>query len=65
MLDIIFSSRVYDVGMYYKIGNYRDSLISYSRTHASLSSIYDTSLNAANKKIDAITLFFNQLNAAD
>lgn len=65
MLDIIFSSRVYDVGMYYKIGNYRDSLISYSRTHASLSSIYDTSLNAANKKIDTINLFFNQLNTAD
>ena len=65
MLDIIFSSRVYDVGMYYKIGNYRDSLISYSRTHASLSSIYDTALNAANKKIDTINIFFNQLNAAD
>ena len=65
MLDIIFSSRVYDVGMYYKIGNYRDSLISYSRTHASLSSIYDTALNAANKKIDTINVFFNQLTSAD
>ena len=65
MLDIIFSSRVYDVGMYYKIGNYRDSLISYSRTHASLSSIYDTALNAANKKIDTINIFFNQLTSAD
>ena len=51
--------------MYYKIGNYRDSLISYSRTHASLSSIYDTALNAANKKIDTINVFFNQLTSAD
>lgn len=65
MLDIIFGSRVYDVGMYYKIGNYRDSLISWSRTRASLSGIYDTALNAANKKVDAINLFFNQLNTAD
>lgn len=63
MLDIIFSTRVYDVGMYYKIGNYRDALIALSRTRSSLSTIYDTSLNIAKGKIDAINGFFSTLTS--
>lgn len=61
MLDIIFSTRVYDVGMYYKIGNYRDSLIALSKTRSSLATIYDASVKIAEGKIEAINSFFSTL----
>lgn len=58
MLDLIFASRVYDVGIYYNIGTYKDQLGSIYRTRSSLSSLYETYLNVANKKIEQINMIF-------
>ena len=58
MLDIIFSTRVYDVGIYYNIGTYKDQLAALFRTRTPIASMYDTYKNAADTKINQINSIF-------
>ncbi len=68
MLDIIFASRVYDVGVYYKIG-------STQTIHANMTALLNTGVNdftsryqalqpAAQKMIDDINSQFDQIKAS-
>ena len=58
MLDLIFATRVYDVGIYYTIGDYRTALSRLYVTRSALSSLYDANLGQAEKKIDQINQVF-------
>lgn len=58
MLDLIFATRVYDVGIYYTIGDYKTALSSLYVTRSALSSLYDANLGQAEKKIDQINQVF-------
>ena len=58
MLDLIFATRVYDVGIYYTIGDYKTALSRLYVTRSALSSLYDASLGQAEKKIDQINQVF-------
>ena len=61
MLDIIFSTRVFDVGIYYNIGTYKEQLAGLFRNRQSISSIYETYRNSAETKIKEINTFFTRL----
>lgn len=58
MLDLIFATRVYDVGIYYTIGDYKTALTRLYVTRSALSSLYDANLGQAEKKIDQINQVF-------
>lgn len=58
MLDLIFATRVYDVGIYYNIGDYKTALSRLYVTRSALSSLYDANLGQAEKKIDQINQVF-------
>lgn len=58
MLDLIFATRVYDVGIYYTIGDYKTALARLYVTRSALSSLYDANLGQAEKKIDQINQVF-------
>ena len=58
MLDLIFSSLVYDVGIYYNVGTYKDKLASVVRTGESVTTIYETYRNRAETELENINLFF-------
>lgn len=58
MLDLIFATRVYDVGIYYTIGDYKTALSRLYVTRSALSSLYDANLGQAEKKIDQINQVF-------
>ena len=58
MLDLIFATRVYDVGIYYTIGDYNTALSRLYVTRSALSSLYDANLGQAEKKIDQINQVF-------
>lgn len=58
MLDIIFATRVYDVGVYYNIGAYKESIINLYTSRSSLASLYDASLSPAEKKLEQINAIF-------
>ena len=60
MLDIIFASRVYDVGIYYNIGTYKEQLGNLHRTRQAISSLYETYKSQANQKIETINTIFAQ-----
>ena len=60
MLDLIFANLVYDVGIYYNIGTYKDCLTTIVEQGQSLTTIYDTYRNSANVKISRINEFFSQ-----
>ena len=60
MLDIIFASLVYDVGIYYNIGTYKDQLANLHRTRTPISSMYETYKNQAEQKIGTINMIFAQ-----
>lgn len=64
MLDIIFASRVFDVGIYYNIGTYKNELGKLFVSRASLSSIYDTYRGSAESQIAAINDTFAQNTSA-
>ncbi len=51
MLDIIFSTRVFDVGIYYDIGTYRSQLTRLFVTRTPISSMYETYKTVAESKI--------------
>ena len=58
MLDIIFASRVYDVGIYYDIGTYKEQLVNLHRTRQAISSLYETYKSSAEQKISTINAIF-------
>lgn len=63
MLDIIFANLVYDVGIYYNVGTYKDQLATVVRTGQNLTTIYETYRPVAESKIKAINDFFAKNNA--
>lgn len=60
MLDLIFAARVFDVGIYYNLGTYKDLIGKMPINHMSLTTIYDTYHDAAVSKMDAINKMFSQ-----
>ena len=54
MLDIIFDSHVFDVGVYYDIGGYFDEIASVFVTRKSISTIYETYRTVAESQIKQI-----------
>ena len=54
MLDIIFANLVYDVGIYYNIGTYKDQLTTIVRTGNSLVNIYETNRTRAESQLKSI-----------
>jgi len=60
MLDIIFDSHVFDVGIYYDIGGYFDQISSIFETRKSISTIYETYRTVAESKIKKINASFAQ-----
>ena len=61
MLDIIFATRVFDVGIYYDIGTYRSKLTSLFVSRDSIASMYETNRPSAESKIDEINKEFAKL----
>lgn len=58
MLEIILSTRVFDVGIYYNIGTYKTELGKLFVTRSSLSSIYETYRESAESTIATINATF-------
>ena len=63
MLDIIFATRVYDVGVYYNIGGYKDQLSQIFENRKSVTNIYETYRTSAEAKVQTINNFFKQNTA--
>jgi len=61
MLDIIFASRVYDVGNYYKIGTYSDKLVGLCISRTPVTSIYETYRTSAEQMLGIINEFMAEL----
>ena len=61
MLDIIFASRVYDVGNYYKIGGYSDKLVGLCISRMPVTSIYETYRTSAEQMLKIINNFMAEL----
>lgn len=61
MLDIIFASRVYDVGAYYKIGTYNSLLGGMFVSRDSLTVIYERNKPAADAFIENVNDIFEKL----
>ena len=62
MLDIIFSSAVYDVGLYYQIGGFKDSIMGMAKSKQNtFASIYEESRDSAQSTIDKINTTFQEL----
>lgn len=60
MLDLIFSSRFFDVGVFYKLGAYGDKLISMMQSgKTDFVSTYEKTLKAATKVLDQINEAFD------
>lgn len=55
MLDLIFSTRAYDFGWYFEIGNYNEGIMNLLRNYSSdVSSMYKVSEKVANKVLSKI-----------
>lgn len=63
MLDIIFDNLVYDVGIYYNIGTYKDQLTSIYRTGNSLVNIYETYRSQAENQVATLNQYFQKNTA--
>ena len=61
MLDIIFASRVYDIGAYYKIGGYNSDLGGMFVSRNSLTVIYETHKNTAEASLEKLNATFAKL----
>ena len=61
MLDIIFASRVYDLGAYYNIGTYKDQLGRMFVNRTPISSMYETYKTQAEVKIETINNIMQDL----
>lgn len=60
MLDIIFATRVFDVGIYYNIGTYKNELGRLFVNRSSIASIYETYRSNAEATIAAINETFSK-----
>ena len=60
MLDLIFATRTYDVGYYYNLGTYKEQIGKILVNNMSLTVIYDTYFNSAEKKLTAINAMFKE-----
>lgn len=60
MLDIIFDSHVFDIGVYYDIGGYFDEISSIFVTRKSISTIYETYRTMAESQIKKLNESFAQ-----
>ena len=58
MLDLIFATRVYDVGLYYNIGKYKDALANMFVNRRTLTTVYETYRESAEKTIAEINAAF-------
>lgn len=56
MLDIVFATRVYDLGSYYKVGNYETKIKALHRDRTPLSSMYETYRSSAEQMIKIINM---------
>ena len=63
MLDIIFASRVFDVGIYYNLGGYKDKICSMLRLGDTLTNVYETNRSAAEQKLEGINELFRESTA--
>lgn len=54
MLDIVFATRVYDLGSYYKVGSYETKIKAQHRDRTPLSSMYETYRTSAEQMIKII-----------
>ncbi len=61
MLDIIFANLVYDVGIYYNVGTYKDQLTTIVRTGGSISSIYETYKQKAESQLEELNKYFAKI----
>ena len=59
MLDIIFASRVYDIGAYYKIGTYNSELGGMFVSRNNLTNIYETYKLKAEDTINGLNSVFS------
>ncbi len=62
MLDIIFDSLLYDVGIYYNIGTYRNQLTSLTSTRENITVLYERHAQAAQSNVDNINAAFEKIN---
>ena len=61
MLDIIFSTRAYDFGWYYKFGNYDTGILDlYRRLNNDFTSMYERGLGRAENDVQKINDLFNE-----
>lgn len=60
MLDLIFANLVYDMGMNYNVGGYKDQICGIVRSGKSLTTIYETYRTAAEGSLRVINEFFSQ-----
>ena len=58
MLDLIFATRVYDVGLSYNIGKYKDALANMFVNRRTLTTVYETYRESAEKTIAEINAAF-------
>ena len=63
MLDIIFATRVFDVGIYYNLGGYKDKICSMLRLGDTLTNVYETNRSAAEQKLEGINELFRESTA--
>ena len=62
MLDIIFSSAVYDVGLYYQIGGFKDSIMGMAKSKQNtFANIYEGARETAKSEIEKINTTFQEL----
>lgn len=63
MLDLIFDTRVYDVGVYYNIGGYKDEIGYILERGSSLSVFYEKNKLLAEQQIEQINEYFSKHTA--
>ena len=63
MLDIIFATRVFDVGIYYDLGGYTDKICSMLRLGDTLTNVYETNRGVAERKLEGINELFRESTA--
>ena len=62
MLDLIFDSKIYDLGWLYQIGGYNERIMDLLRSFkGDFTSMYEKNFNKAIKDIDKINGLFDQI----
>ena len=65
MLDLIFATRVYDVGLYYNIGKYKDALANMFVNRRTLTTVYETYRESAEQTVAEINAAFSSQFGAE